>query len=78
MLPALQCAPENVAKKQSPYGSSGPFGDETDGPWRQMKEVAFTWLALILATPVILTLSGMIGLMCIAHANKVWPRRGSV
>ncbi|RWC46365.1 MAG: FkbM family methyltransferase [Mesorhizobium sp.] len=38
-------APENVAKKRSAYGSSGPFGDETDGPWRQMNEIAFTWLA---------------------------------
>jgi FkbM family methyltransferase len=27
------------------YGSSGPFGEETDGPWRKLEEVAFTWLA---------------------------------
>jgi FkbM family methyltransferase len=27
------------------YGSSGPFGEETDGPWQSMEQVAFTWLA---------------------------------
>lgn len=32
--------PENYAR-----GSSGPFGDETDGPWRTMEEVALSWLA---------------------------------
>jgi FkbM family methyltransferase len=38
-------SPKTVARKHNNYGSSGPFGDETDGPWRQMKEVAFAWLA---------------------------------
>jgi FkbM family methyltransferase len=32
-------------RKEYAYGSSGPFGEETDGPWRTMEEVAFTWLA---------------------------------
>lgn len=31
--------------KNHAYGSSGPFGDETDGPWRTMEEVALSWLA---------------------------------
>lgn len=31
--------------KKYAYGSSGPFGEDTDGPWRTFEEVAFTWLA---------------------------------
>lgn len=27
------------------YGSSGPFGEATDGPWRTWEEVALSWLA---------------------------------
>ena len=27
------------------YGSSGPFGEKTDGPWRSMEAVALTWLS---------------------------------
>jgi FkbM family methyltransferase len=28
-----------------PCGSSGPFGEETDGPWRTFEQAACTWLA---------------------------------
>lgn len=29
----------------SAHGGSGPFGEETDGRWQSMEEVALTWLA---------------------------------
>jgi len=29
---------------QFAHGSSGPFGEDTDGPWRTLEEVAYTWL----------------------------------
>jgi FkbM family methyltransferase len=35
----------DVRHSKYAYGSSGPFGEETDGPWRTLEEVAFTWLA---------------------------------
>jgi FkbM family methyltransferase len=28
-----------------PTGCAGPFGEDTDGPWRSFREVALTWLA---------------------------------
>lgn len=34
-----------AGREEYAYGSSGPFGEETHGPWRTMEEVAFTWLA---------------------------------
>lgn len=34
-----------AAVNRFPPGSSGPFGEETDGPWRSFEDVAFTWLA---------------------------------
>lgn len=36
---------ESLALAEYVYASSGPFGEETDGPWRSMEQVAFTWLA---------------------------------
>jgi FkbM family methyltransferase len=38
-------AVKSSAPTEYAYGSSGPFGQETDGPWRSMEQVAFTWLA---------------------------------
>lgn len=32
-------------RRKYAYGSSGPFAEKTDGPWRSFEEVAFTWLA---------------------------------
>lgn len=26
------------------HGSSGPFGEDTDGPWRTLEETAYTWV----------------------------------
>ena len=31
--------------QQFPPGSSGPFGEETDGSWQTLSEVAYTWVA---------------------------------
>ena len=28
-----------------PEGQSGPFGEDTDGPWRSFGETAMSWLA---------------------------------
>lgn len=41
----LPWLPHEGGRWAFPYGSSGPFGDETEGPWRTMEEVALTWLA---------------------------------
>jgi hypothetical protein len=26
------------------FGSSGPFGEDTDGPWHRLEDVAYTWV----------------------------------
>jgi FkbM family methyltransferase len=39
------------------FGSSGPFGEETDGEWQTLEECAFAWLAYLLG----LTTYGMAG-----------------
>ena len=42
----------NNGRQQYPSGSSGPFGEETDGPWRTLDEVAYTWVAFQLGHSV--------------------------
>lgn len=42
-------APRQIAtllrKGSFPFGSSGPFGEDTDGAWRSWDEVALSWIA---------------------------------
>lgn len=42
----------NSRRQLYPPGSSGPFGEETDGPWRTLDEVAYTWVAFQLGHSV--------------------------
>jgi hypothetical protein len=34
-----------VSGWQFPLGNSGPFGEDTEGPWRSFEQTAMTWLA---------------------------------
>jgi FkbM family methyltransferase len=34
-----------LRKGNFPHGSSGPFGEDTDGPWRSWEETCLSWLA---------------------------------
>ena len=42
---------DTLPKGRFPIGSSGPFGEDTYGPWQSFEEVAFDWLGLKLGRP---------------------------
>jgi FkbM family methyltransferase len=40
----VSASSSNGHRWQFPMGSSGPFGEDTDGPWRTLDETAYTWV----------------------------------